>query len=122
MKRWPLLLIALFLLSIAGGVVYLWGSFVAEPIQQQEHMAQSFAQSTGIMVSFLVPGIVLLGFVIWIWALIHLLTCRSIEGADKIVWALVIIFLNVLGGILYFAISPFARETPSEKPGPGGMS
>ena len=60
----------------------------------------------------------LLGFLIWVWALIHMLTNQSLQGTDKIVWVLVIIFLNVLGAILYFLLSPTMRLASPSIPTP----
>lgn len=45
----------------------------------------------------------ILFIVIPLIALIDILTSRF-EGNDKLIWVLVVIFLNVLGAILYFII------------------
>jgi hypothetical protein len=58
-------------------------------------------------------GAFILGFVIWVWALVHMLTNQAIQGTDKIVWALVVIFLNALGAILYFILSPSVKRSQS---------
>lgn len=39
-------------------------------------------------------------FIFWIWMIIDCLTRKKFE--DKLVWILVLLFLNVLGAILYF--------------------
>jgi hypothetical protein len=109
MQRLPLLLISLFLLTVAGGIIYLWFAFATEPIPQQQAFPHSMSQSTFTILPIVFIGSMLLGFFIWIWALIHMLTNQKIQGTDKIVWAIVIVFLNVLGAILYFLISPFVR-------------
>ncbi len=44
------------------------------------------------------------GSVFWIWMLVECLTKESSEGNDKIIWALVIFFLNLLGAVLYYFI------------------
>ncbi len=41
--------------------------------------------------------------VLWIWALYDILT-SSFSGNKKIIWVLVVIFLPILGTILYFLI------------------
>ncbi len=41
--------------------------------------------------------------VLWIWMLIDCLT-RNFEGSEKIVWALVIIFLGWLGALIYLFV------------------
>jgi len=42
--------------------------------------------------------------VLWIWALIDAIGNTRLDGTAKIVWILVIIFLPLLGSILYLAI------------------
>ncbi len=44
--------------------------------------------------------------VVWILALVDCLTSEFPHESDKLVWALVLIFLGILGAILYFLISP----------------
>lgn len=50
-------------------------------------------------------------FVVWIWALVDCLTNRGLDGTEKLVWVLVIIFLHFLGAILYLLLG--RKETPS---------
>ena len=47
--------------------------------------------------------IALFGFLLPIIALIDILK-NKFNGNDKIIWVLVVIFFNILGSILYFAI------------------
>jgi len=42
--------------------------------------------------------------VLWIWMLIDCAVNEPSEGNDKIVWILVIIFLNWLGSLIYFLV------------------
>jgi hypothetical protein len=99
------LLIGLFLFFVAGVLVYFnrGGPVVLGDDPQQ----------TGRTLVFLIPTVLFLcglfSFSIWIWALVDLLADRKLQGTDKIVWALVIILLNVLGAILYFVVFPFIR-------------
>lgn len=110
MQRLPLLLIAIFCLAIACLIVFFGINLTMTPVQHQ-HAAEVQVFSF-LPIAFL--GAMLLGFLIWVLALIHMLTNQSIQGTDKIVWALVIIFLNVLGAILYFLLSPTLRlSSPS---------
>jgi len=51
-------------------------------------------------IGFLALPLVILFGVFWIWMLIDLLQRRKFE--DKLVWVLVLIFLNVLGAVLYY--------------------
>lgn len=41
---------------------------------------------------------------LWLWALVDLLTSEFENSINKLIWALVIIFLPVLGAILYLLI------------------
>jgi len=44
--------------------------------------------------------IVILAFVFWIWMLIDCLMRKKFE--DKLIWVIVILFLHVIGAILYY--------------------
>jgi len=39
-------------------------------------------------------------FIFWLWMLIDLLQRKKMD--DKLIWALILIFLNILGAILYY--------------------
>ena len=43
-------------------------------------------------------------FVFWIWMLIHAIQNPRLDGTTKLIWVLVIIFLQALGAILYFLL------------------
>ncbi|QDV53803.1 PLDc N-terminal domain-containing protein [Gimesia fumaroli] len=45
-----------------------------------------------------------LAFVLWIWMLIDCLKNEPSVGNDKIIWALVIIFLNGIGALIYYLV------------------
>jgi hypothetical protein len=47
-------------------------------------------------------AIVLVCFAFWLWMLIHAITNKGLQGAEKVVWVVVIIFVPVLGAVLYF--------------------
>ena len=52
--------------------------------------------------------VIILGLVIfWMWMLVDLLQRKKFE--DKLVWVMVLIFLNVLGAILYYSLV-YARK------------
>jgi hypothetical protein len=55
---------------------------------------------------FMVAGalISLACFAFWLWMLVHAITNKGLPDGEKIVWVLVIIFLPVIGCILYFFI------------------
>ena len=42
--------------------------------------------------------------VIWIWALIDCLTREFRDSTEKLMWVLVIVFLNVVGALIYLFI------------------
>jgi hypothetical protein len=42
--------------------------------------------------------------IIWIWALVDCLQNPRLEGTEKLVWVLVILFLQVLGATIYPAV------------------
>ena len=54
----------------------------------------------------LIGSIALLSFIFWIWMLIDCASNEPSEGNDKMIWMLVIIFLQGLGALVYF----FARR------------
>lgn len=45
-------------------------------------------------------GIAALAFIFWFWMLIDCLQRKRFE--DKLVWILVLLFLNIIGAILYY--------------------
>ena len=49
-----------------------------------------------------VVSLAALGF--WIWMLVECLTKEPSQGNDKLIWALVIIFANWIGALLYFFV------------------
>jgi uncharacterized RDD family membrane protein YckC len=50
-------------------------------------------------------GIVLLAAsIFWIWMLIDALLNPRLQGIEKLIWVLVVLFLHFLGAILYFVI------------------
>ena len=46
----------------------------------------------------------LLAFIFWLWMLVECASKEPSHGNEKIIWMLVIIFLNGLGATLYFFI------------------
>jgi uncharacterized membrane protein YhaH (DUF805 family) len=43
-------------------------------------------------------------FIFWVAMLIHALTNRGLQGVEKLVWVVVIIFLPVIGSLIYFFV------------------
>jgi hypothetical protein len=58
----------------------------------------------GILIFILGALLSLAGFAFWIWMLVHAVTNKGLSDGEKIAWVLVIVFLPVLGCILYFLI------------------
>jgi hypothetical protein len=58
----------------------------------------------GLLVLFLGAVVSLAGFVFWLWMLIHAITNKGLADGERIVWVLVIIFLPLIGSIIYFFI------------------
>ena len=81
--------------------------------------------------SDMVGGIVLFGFILvcavigigcfifWLWSLIHALTNNGLNGSEKVAWVLVILFVQLIGSIIYFFVArPKARSALPVAPPP----
>jgi hypothetical protein len=58
----------------------------------------------------------LAGLAVWIWALIDCIQVPDdtlYESGNKLVWVLIIVFLSLIGAILYFAIGRPRGNAPS---------
>jgi len=53
-----------------------------------------------ILLPFVLLGLALMVF--WIWMLVDCATKEPSQGNDKIVWILVIVFMNWLGALIYY--------------------
>ena len=69
--------------------------------QSQTPDMSMFAGMAGMMIVFMI--IALLASLFWLWMLIDVLT-SNMEGTEKIVWLLIVLFLHLLGAIIYFAV------------------
>ena len=58
----------------------------------------------GLLAALIGAALGILVFVFWIWMLIHAITNKGLPDVEKIVWVLVIIFLPIIGSIIYFLI------------------
>ncbi len=63
------------------------------------------------IVLFVIPVIAL-----WVYGLFDLIRRRDLSTGKRVLWALLIIFLPILGVILYFYIAP-SSSLPAETPG-----
>ncbi|MGZ5292984.1 MAG: PLDc N-terminal domain-containing protein [Actinomycetota bacterium] len=72
---------------------------------------------------FMILGIAALG--VWIWALVDAIQVTDdsmYRAGTKLVWVLVIVFLQVIGAVIYFAIGRPAKGTASPpQRGLGGL-
>jgi Phospholipase_D-nuclease N-terminal len=60
---------------------------------------------TGLLAFAGVAGLLgTLCFIFWLWMLIECLRNKHLQGTEKLIWVLVIIFLPVLGSLLYLII------------------
>lgn len=56
----------------------------------------------GIALLLFISVLVLLSFVFWVWMLIDAIKNPGLSSTERIVWVLVIVFLHLLGAIIYF--------------------
>jgi len=49
-------------------------------------------------------SIVLASTVLWIWMLIDCLNNKELDSNEKLVWALIIVFTQLIGAIIYFFV------------------
>jgi Phospholipase_D-nuclease N-terminal len=55
--------------------------------------------------------IALLACIFWIWMLIDAIQNKGLTDGEKIGWVLAIVFLHVIGALLYFFIGRSKRNT-----------
>ena len=103
MKKSPLFLI-IGVIAVIYGVMLAYAG-ITEAIAEA-HGAHTESNLLPVLIGLLPVIFVVLLFIFWVSALVDMLQNTAIQGTEKIVWALVIIFLNVLGAILYFFIAP----------------
>jgi hypothetical protein len=58
----------------------------------------------GLLVVLVAAVIGIACFVFWIWMLIHAIKNKGLTDTEKIIWVLVIVFLHVLGALIYFFV------------------
>ncbi len=66
-----------------------------------------------LLLLFLAP-LLLAAFAFWIWMLVSAIQNQGLDGLEKVVWVLVIIFLHCLGALLYLLLGYPKRRTPYE--------
>lgn len=75
-------------------------------------MLALFASGMGILMALFMVPLVLLFIVFWLWMLIDAIQNKGLTDGEKVGWVLAIVFLHVLGSILYFFIGHPKRLTP----------
>ena len=71
-----------------------------------------------LMILCVVIPIVVATFIFWIWMLVSAVQNKGLTDGEKIAWVLVLVFVHVLGAILYFFIGHPKRHTPLAPPPP----
>lgn len=69
-----------------------------------------------IFILLVVVPIIIASFVFWIWMLVSAVQNKGLTEGEKIGWVLVLVFVHVLGAILYFFIGHPKRNTPLPPP------
>jgi hypothetical protein len=68
-------------------------------------MIAGIISGTFALLWLLICGVLsLAAFAFWLWMLIHAITNKGLADLEKIVWVLVIIFLPLIGSIIYFFV------------------
>lgn len=67
-----------------------------------ESSSDIFAGLGMIVLMLLAFGVGLACLAFWIWMLVHAIKNPGLSDAERIVWVLVIIFVQILGAIIYF--------------------
>jgi hypothetical protein len=55
-----------------------------------------------ILALLVLAPLTVLSMVFWIWMLIHAIQNKGLTDTEKIIWVLVMVFLHVLGALIYF--------------------
>jgi hypothetical protein len=58
----------------------------------------------GISIGLLTLPLALAGVIFWIWMLIHCIRNDGLDGTQRVLWALLIWFLPIIGSIVYFFV------------------
>ena len=84
-------------------------------IQASDHAAGIFGFFAGIGVIGII--IALLTSIFWIWMLIDCAMNPALDGTQKIIWILVILFLHFIGALIYM-LAGRRKTSPAAAPGP----
>ncbi len=68
-----------------------------------------------LMLLFLPVSLALFAF--WLWMLIHAIQNRGLNDSERIVWVIVIVFVNLIGALIYFFVGrPRAQAAAGQPP------
>jgi hypothetical protein len=70
---------------------------------------------TGIFSLFFIMLFAIIGllvFVFWIWMLVDAIQNKGLTDGEKVCWVLAIVFLHIIGALLYFFIGHPKRHAP----------
>jgi len=42
--------------------------------------------------------------IFWVWMLVHAITNKQLSDTDRIIWVLFVLFLHLLGALIYFFV------------------
>ena len=65
-----------------------------------------------LMLLLVVVPLIIASFIFWIWMLVSAVQNKGITEGEKIGWVLILVFVHLLGAILYFFIGHPKRHTP----------
>jgi hypothetical protein len=66
----------------------------------------------GVLMFLLLMTLFVAAFVFWIWMLVSAIQNKGLNGTEKVIWILVIIFLHFLGALLYLLLGHPKRLSP----------
>lgn len=68
-----------------------------------------------VLLAIVIP-ILLATFIFWIWMLISAVQNKGLTEGEKIAWVLILVFVHLLGAIVYFFVGHPKRHTPLPPP------
>lgn len=69
-----------------------------------------------VLLAIVVVPLLLATFIFWIWMLISAVQNKGLTEGEKIAWVLILVFVHILGAILYFFVGHPKRHTPLPPP------
>ena len=70
---------------------------------------------TGIVSLFFILFMGIIGLLVcafWVWMIVDAIQNKGLTDGEKVCWVLAVVFLHILGAILYFFIGHPKRNTP----------